>query len=375
MKSTVLLLGMAGLLLFGCSGCAPATGEETMKNQAANTELEIQDQSWQEWEDASRLREIFFAGGCFWGVESYFSQVPGVRSATVGYANGATANPSYQEVCTGKTGHAETVHLVYDPDQVSLQTLTEHFFLIINPLTLNRQGNDSGSQYRSGVYYTDESDLELLQQVRDAEQEKYTAPIQTELLPLRCYYLAEDYHQDYLEKNPGGYCHIDFSSLADFPRLEQSSAYSRPSDQEIRSMLTEEQYRVTQENATERPFSGEYDQLFEPGIYVDVVTGEPLFLSADKYDAGCGWPSFSRPIDADAVVESSDTSYGMNRTEVRSRIGDSHLGHVFSDGPAALGGMRYCINSASLRFVPYAEMEKEGYGDLLPLVTDAAGGQ
>ena len=375
MKSTVLLLGMAGLLLFGCSGCASATGEETMKNQAANTELEIQDQSWQEWEDASRLREIFFAGGCFWGVESYFSQVPGVRSATVGYANGVTANPSYQEVCTGKTGHAETVHLVYDPDQVSLQTLTEHFFLIINPLTLNRQGNDSGSQYRSGVYYTDESDLELLQQVRDAEQEKYTAPIQTELLPLRCYYLAEDYHQDYLEKNPGGYCHIDFSSLADFPRLEQSSAYSRPSDQEIRSMLTEEQYRVTQENATERPFSGEYDQLFEPGIYVDVVTGEPLFLSADKYDAGCGWPSFSRPIDADAVVESSDTSYGMNRTEVRSRIGDSHLGHVFSDGPAALGGMRYCINSASLRFVPYAEMEKEGYGDLLPLVTDAAGGQ
>lgn len=375
MKSTVLLLGMAGLLLFGCSGCASATGEETMKNQTANTELEIQDQSWQEWEDASRLREIFFAGGCFWGVESYFSQVPGVRSATVGYANGDTANPSYQEVCTGKTGHAETVHLVYDPDQVSLQTLTEHFFLIINPLTLNRQGNDSGSQYRSGVYYTDESDLELLQQVRDAEQEKYTAPIQTELLPLRCYYLAEDYHQDYLEKNPGGYCHIDFSSLADFPRLEQSSAYSRPSDQEIRSMLTEEQYRVTQENATERPFSGEYDQLFEPGIYVDVVTGEPLFLSADKYDAGCGWPSFSRPIDAEAVVESSDTSYGMNRTEVRSRIGDSHLGHVFSDGPAALGGMRYCINSASLRFVPYAEMEKEGYGDLLPLVTDAVGGQ
>lgn len=375
MKSTVLLLGMAGLLLFGCSGCASATGEETMKNQTANTELEIQDQSWQEWEDASRLREIFFAGGCFWGMESYFSQVPGVRSATVGYANGDTANPSYQEVCTGKTGHAETVHLVYDPDQVSLQTLTEHFFLIINPLTLNRQGNDSGSQYRSGVYYTDESDLELLQQVRDAEQEKYTAPIQTELLPLRCYYLAEDYHQDYLEKNPGGYCHIDFSSLADFPRLEQSSAYSRPSDQEIRSMLTEEQYRVTQENATERPFSGEYDQLFEPGIYVDVVTGEPLFLSADKYDAGCGWPSFSRPIDAEAVVESSDTSYGMNRTEVRSRIGDSHLGHVFSDGPAALGGMRYCINSASLRFVPYAEMEKEGYGDLLPLVTDAAGEQ
>ncbi len=375
MKSTVLLLGMAGLLLFGCSGCASATGEETMKNQAANTELEIQDQSWQEWEDVSRLREIYFAGGCFWGVESYFSQVPGVRSATVGYANGDTANPSYQEVCTGKTGHAETVHLVYDPDQVSLQTLTEHFFLIINPLTLNRQGNDSGSQYRSGVYYTDEGDLELLQQVMDAEQEKYTAPIQTELLPLRCYYLAEDYHQDYLEKNPGGYCHIDFSSLADFPRLEQSSAYSRPSDQEIRSMLTEEQYRVTQENATERPFSGEYDQLFEPGIYVDVVTGEPLFLSADKYDAGCGWPSFSRPIDAEAVVESSDTSYGMNRTEVRSRIGDSHLGHVFSDGPAALGGMRYCINSASLRFVPYAEMEKEGYGDLLPLVTDAAGEQ
>ena len=255
-----------------------------MKNQAANTELEIQDQSWQEWEDASRLREIFFAGGCFWGVESYFSQVPGVRSATVGYANGTTANPSYQEVCTGKTGHAETVHLVYDPDQVSLQTLTEHFFLIINPLTLNRQGNDSGSQYRSGVYYTDESDLQLLQQVRDAEQEKYTAPIQTELLPLRCYYLAEDYHQDYLEKNPGGYCHIDFSSLADFPRLEQSSAYSRPSDQEIRSMLHLDVMTVTGKTLGEN-----LDELKANGFY-------------DKCDAYCAkwgttWQDIIHPFD------------------------------------------------------------------------------
>ncbi|MCB7318968.1 peptide-methionine (R)-S-oxide reductase MsrB [Lacrimispora sp. 210928-DFI.3.58] len=319
------------------------------------------------------LREIYYAGGCFWGVEAYFSRIPGVYDVTCGYANGSTENPTYEEVCSHMTGHAETVHVLYDPDRVSLRTLTEHFFKIVNPLTVDRQGNDVGNQYRTGIYYTDESDLETLKSVMDAEQEKYDSPIVVELLPLSCYYLAEEYHQDYLVKNPNGYCHVDFSGLAEFEKPQMAglvdlSAYTVPSDEELRERLTDEQYRVTQNGDTELPGTGEYDDFFERGIYVDIVTGEPLFLSTDKFDSGCGWPAFSKPIDPEVVVEYSDTSFGMVRTEVRSRVGDTHLGHVFNDGPKELGGIRYCINSASLRFIPYEDMEEEGYGEWKELI-------
>ena len=372
MRRTLLQVGAVGLCGLILSGCLAASQEEkAMKQQTTSLPETVEDQAWKQQKKAGSLREIYYAGGCFWGVEAYFSRIPGVESVTAGYANGTTESPTYEQVCTGTTGHAETVHVVYDPETVSLQVLTEHFFKIIDPLAENRQGNDVGTQYRSGIYYAEEADRAVLQQVIDAEQEKYEAPIQTELLPLHNYYLAEAYHQDYLEKNPGGYCHVDFSTLADFDKTGTSSAYSRPSDGEIRAKLTDEQYRVTQQGGTERPFTGAYDGFFEPGIYVDVVTGEPLFRSADKFDAGCGWPSFSRPIDEAAVLKFRDTRYGMDRTEVKSRSGRSHLGHVFDDGPTELGGLRYCINSASLRFIPYEEMEREGYGDLLYLVTDA----
>lgn len=374
MKRALLLTGVVGCLLAFASGCALGKNEvEDLKNKTGAAAA-IEDQAWRDGEDAERLKEIFYAGGCFWGVESYFSQIPGVYDVTVGYANGTTEHPTYEEVCSGTTGHAETVHVVYDPGIVSLQKLTEHFFMVINPLSTNQQGNDVGSQYRSGVYYTDEADAEVIQAVIDAEQEKYTLPIVTELCPLSCYYLAEEEHQDYLEKNPGGYCHIDLSSLSDFDQLIDPTAYSKPSDAQIRAMLTEEQYKVTQQGDTESAYTGEYDNFFEPGLYVDIVTGEPLFLSADKYDSGCGWPSFSKPIAPEVVVEHTDSSYGLDRTEVRSRVGGTHLGHVFEDGPAELGGLRYCINSASLRFVPYANMEEEGYGGLMNLVSDAAEG-
>lgn len=360
-------------LLFSLAGCGVGSkAETTMIGANMPIPTTIENQNWREETEVKNLREIYYAGGCFWGVESYFSQIPGVYDVTVGYANGTTENPTYEEVCRHNTGHAETVHVIYDPDVVSLRTLTEHFFKIIDPLTLNRQGNDVGIQYRTGIYYTNEGDVEMLQSVMKAEQEKYDSPIAVELLPLTCYYPAEEYHQDYLVKNPNGYCHIDFSGLTEFKKnsavMIDPGAYSKPSDEEIRRSLTDQQYSITQRGDTERAFTGEYDHLFEKGLYVDIVTGEPLFLSTDKYDSGCGWPSFSHPIAPAVIAEYNDTSHGMVRTEVRSRVGDTHLGHVFHDGPPQLGGLRYCINSASLRFVPFEDMEAEGYGYLKHLL-------
>jgi len=334
------------------------------------------------------LRDIYFAGGCFWGVEEYFSRIPGVENVTAGYANGTTQKPDYDSVCSGQTGHAETVHVCYDPQKVSLATLVRQFFKIIDPLSVNRQGYDIGTQYRTGIYYSDPSDRKELEALMAEEQARYTKRLAVELLPLTAYWLAEDYHQDYLKKHPGGYCHIDFCTLDELPPAPSPSEGEKPnvdiqpepgnslsehryrklSDVELRQKLSSEEYRVTQQAGTERAYTGKFWKHKEPGIYVDVATGEPLFTSADKFDSGCGWPSFSRPIDEKVVSEHLDTSFGMRRIEVKSRVGESHLGHVFDDGPKELGGLRYCINSAALRFIPYDEMEKAGYGDLMPLV-------
>ncbi|WP_315506362.1 peptide-methionine (S)-S-oxide reductase MsrA [Pyramidobacter piscolens] len=312
------------------------------------------------------LKEIYLAGGCFWGVEEYFSRIPGVRDAVSGYANGQTENPTYEEVCSGLTGHAETVRVSYEPRVVSLETLTEQFFQIIDPTVRDRQGNDAGRQYRTGVYYADAAERGSLERIFAAEQKKYKQKIVTELAPLENFSAAEEYHQDYLKKNPGGYCHIDFSALdglkAKAPPAPERK-YAKPSAAELRKKLTPTQYAVTQEAATERPFANEYFDNREPGLYVDVATGAPLFSSEAKFDSGCGWPSFSKPIDPAAVAERHDDSYGMSRTEVRSQTGDSHLGHVFDDGPRDKGGLRYCINSAALRFIPYDKLDEEGYGE------------
>ena len=318
------------------------------------------------------LRDIYFAGGCFWGVEEYFSRIPGVVGVTSGYANGEKKNPTYQEVCSGRTGHAETVHVRYDPNVVDLQTLAGQFFKIVDPTSVNRQGNDVGSQYRTGLYYVNDEDEKVLASVMAKVREQYDKPLAVELMPLKNYYLAENYHQDYLKKNPGGYCHINFDSLKELPPKKTAvvdpGRYSRPSDEELRKLLTPEEYAVTREAGTERAFSGKLWDHSEPGIYVDVATGEPLFSSADKFACGCGWPSFTQPIDPAVITEHDDGSHGMQRVEVRSRVGDSHLGHVFNDGPQDKGGLRYCINSAALRFIPYEEMDERGYGDLKALV-------
>ena len=344
-------------------------------------------------------KTIYLAGGCFWGVEGYYRRLgKGVINTVVGYANGKTENPTYHDVVRGDTGFAESLKLEYDADQLILREVLAHFFRIVDPSTADRQGNDIGNQYRPGIYYTDEDDFDEICDYIDARRKDYPRGIVIEVYPLTNFYDAETYHQDYLDKNPAGYCHVNLK-LADLalteeelavPKLKESRAqggkvdaalfeelagdfagigeYERPSDEDLRRSLTDLQYRVTQDGATERPFDNEFNDHRDKGIYVDITSGAPLFSSADKFDSGCGWPSFSKPISKGMIDYYQDHSLFRERTEVRSNAGDAHLGHVFDDGPEELGGLRYCINSAALRFIALEDMEAEGYGDLISLV-------
>ena len=356
--------------------------------------------------EGMETKTIYLAGGCFWGVQKFLDQFDGVVGTEVGYANGPDEAPTYQEVCRS-SGHAETVRVVYDPSRITLTELLDYYFLVIDPLSVNRQGNDRGIQYRTGIYYTDEDQLPEIQAVYDVQEEKAGAELAVELEPLENFFSAEDYHQKYLDKNPNGYCHIPPSYFTlqrerkRFRKAEEAAeatteaekTFKGPAEaatragktlkesaevtktteesgkaldgetaEELRGRIGDLSYEVTQNAATERAFTGQYDAFFEKGLYVDIVSGQPLFTSMDKYDSGCGWPAFTKPISDDAVVETTDTSHGMIRTEVRSSEAASHLGHVFPDGPKATGGLRYCINSASLQFIPYEDLEKSGYG-------------
>lgn len=319
--------------------------------------------------NSSNIHEIYFAGGCFWGTEHFFQQIRGVVKTEVGYANGKTTNPTYEEVVSHKTGFAETVKVQYDATQISLKKLIELYFKTIDPTSVNQQGNDRGTQYRTGIYFSDKNDETLVKSEVSTLQMQIGKPVAVEAESLKNFYKAEDYHQDYLDKNPGGYCHID-PQLFEMARNANPlpKKYAKPSDAELKEKLTSIQYEVTQKNATEKPYSNEYDKEFREGIYVDITTGEPLFISTDKFESGCGWPSFSKPISKNLISEKTDTTYGMERTEVRSKTGNAHLGHVFDDGPKEKGGMRYCINSASLKFIPKEKMKNEGYADYLPLL-------
>lgn len=329
---------------------------------------EMEKQKDMEKENYSKddLKKIYLAGGCFWGVEEYMQRIYGVYDAVSGYANGKVNNPTYKTVSSGKSGYAETVEVTYDSKKIKLEDLLNHYFKIIDPTSLNKQGNDRGSQYRTGIYYVDDSDKEVIDKVMNFQAKKYSEKIVVENMKLKNFTVAEDYHQDYLKKNPNGYCHIDLSKASEV--VIDPAKYPKPSDDDLKRKLTDIQYRVTQKNETESSFSNEYWDNKEKGIYVDVATGEPLFSSSDKFDSGCGWPSFSKPIAKDVVTYREDKSYNMNRTEVRSRSGDSHLGHVFNDGPKELGGLRFCINSASIKFIPLKDMEDRGYGYLKHLV-------
>lgn len=308
------------------------------------------------------MKTIYFAGGCFWGLQKFFDQFDGVSVTQAGYANGTGDSPSYEDVCGG-SGHAETVRVDYEPDKLTLSGLLEYYFMVIDPLSVNRQGNDIGVQYRTGIYYTDEADLPVIEKVCRGQEQRLGSRLAVEIKPLQNYFAAEEYHQKYLDKNPGGYCHIPSKYFnienADYGKCTER--VKKPSES-LRAQIGDLAYEVTQNAATERAFTGKYDDFFEKGIYVDVVSGEVLFSSSDKYNSGCGWPAFTKPVTDKALTERTDTSHGMIRTEVRSRIADSHLGHVFPDGPGEAGGLRYCINSAALKFIPYEKMEKEGYG-------------
>lgn len=336
------------LLLFLCvlTGCAPPVSTTTPATQAAVA--------------GPGQAVVYLAGGCFWGVEEYFQRIKGVVNAVSGYANGKTDNPLYAGI--SETDHAETVKVIYDTHRVNLAEILTHYFRIIDPTTLNRQGNDEGRQYRTGIYYETDTVRDLAASVMAEEAKKYDQPLVVELEPLVGFYPAEDYHQDYLVKNPNGYCHVDLE-LAEVP-LADPFQYPRPDQKTLQETLSDLSYRVVEEGATEAAFSSPLEKVDSPGIYVDIATKQPLFSSLAKFDSGSGWPSFTAPIMSGSILEVEDKSSSLERIEVRSSSG-SHLGHVFSDGPKDMGGLRYCVNGAALRFIPLEEMAKENYSEFL----------
>lgn len=267
------LLIIVLFFLGGCTNLNQDSSKEEFASEPSSTQADYKEED---------LEKIYLAGGCFWGVDEYFDRIDGVVDVVSGYANGTTENPTYEEVVSADTGHAETVSVTYDSSKIDLVDILLYYFKVVDPTTLNRQGNDVGTQYRTGIYYEDESQVETIEKVIAVEQEKYDEEIVVEVLPLNHFFLAEEYHQDYLKKNPRGYCSINLNEaktgVERDPSLNQSVIYSKPSDEELKEQLSPEAYAVTQENATDPPYTHPYDQLDQKGIYVDVVSGEPLFL-------------------------------------------------------------------------------------------------